>query len=102
MRSLTPIPVVNANGSHYDNQMTLTPRTPSLSDLPLDQAGTGEAAATARGGSATATALPCCAAVARIWRSGELLGSHSEIQIDHHGALYRLRVTTLGKLILTK
>ena len=25
-----------------------------------------------------------------------------ELQIDHHGAIYRLRQTALGKLILTK
>lgn len=34
--------------------------------------------------------------------SGHLLGGANEVQIDHHGATYRLRLTTLGKLILTK
>lgn len=82
--------------------MTSTHRTPSLAGHPLAQAAAGHAPAPALAGGTPVAGLPCCAAVARIWRSGELLGSHSEIQIDHHGALYRLRVTALGKLILTK
>lgn len=34
--------------------------------------------------------------------SQSLLGGRREIEIDHGGAVYRLRVTSLGKLILTK
>ncbi len=34
--------------------------------------------------------------------SQQLLGAASEIEIEHDGALYRLRRTALGKLILTK
>jgi hemin uptake protein HemP len=34
--------------------------------------------------------------------SDELLAGAQEVQIEHHGALYRLRQTSLGKLILTK
>ena len=34
--------------------------------------------------------------------SQSLLGGQREIEIDHDGAVYRLRVTSLGKLILTK
>lgn len=34
--------------------------------------------------------------------SEQLLGGAGEIEIDHAGVLYRLRVTSLGKLILTK
>ena len=34
--------------------------------------------------------------------SKTLLGSEREIEIDHGGQLYRLRITALGKLILTK
>lgn len=34
--------------------------------------------------------------------SQSLLGGRREIEIDHDGAVYRLRVTSLGKLILTK
>lgn len=34
--------------------------------------------------------------------SRELLGGSSDIEIDHAGSTYRLRVTSLGKLILTK
>lgn len=34
--------------------------------------------------------------------SEQLLAGAQEVQIDHHGTLYRLRQTSLGKLILTK
>jgi hemin uptake protein HemP len=36
------------------------------------------------------------------WRSAELFGSAQEIEIEHGQAVYRLRLTALGKLILTK
>ena len=39
--------------------------------------------------------------VARI-SSAQLLRGASEVQIEHHGVLYRLKQTSLGKLILTK
>lgn len=34
--------------------------------------------------------------------SEKLFAGTREVQIDHHGALYRLKKTSLGKLILTK
>ena len=34
--------------------------------------------------------------------STEILRGSAEVEIDHRGTLYRLRVTSLGKLILTK
>ena len=34
--------------------------------------------------------------------STQIFGSALEVQIDHHGTLYRLKQTALGKLILTK
>jgi hemin uptake protein HemP len=34
--------------------------------------------------------------------SDQLLRGGNEVLIEHHGALYRLRQTSLGKLILTK
>lgn len=34
--------------------------------------------------------------------SAVLLGGRREVQIDHQGQVYRLRLTSLGKLILTK
>jgi hemin uptake protein HemP len=34
--------------------------------------------------------------------SNEILRGSAEVEIDHRGVLYRLRVTSLGKLILTK
>ena len=37
----------------------------------------------------------------RQWSSGQLLGGRQEIEITHAGCIYRLRLTSLGKLILT-
>jgi len=42
------------------------------------------------------------AATSRRWRSAELFGAEHEVEIEHGAAVYRLRVTSLGKLILTK
>lgn len=41
------------------------------------------------------------AAVRRI-QSRDLLGAGAEVEIEHAGHVYRLRLTSLGKLILTK
>lgn len=41
-------------------------------------------------------------AAAPLLRSSELFGVHKEILIEHQAQLYRLRLTSLGKLILTK
>jgi hemin uptake protein HemP len=38
----------------------------------------------------------------RRWDSKELFGSDHEIEIEHGQSVYRLRLTSLGKLILTK
>ncbi len=35
-------------------------------------------------------------------RSSELLGMHGTVKIDHKGAIYTLRATSKGGLILTK
>jgi hemin uptake protein HemP len=43
-----------------------------------------------------------CAPAARRWRSTELFGAAQEVEIEHGEAVYRLRRTSLGKLILTK
>ena len=42
-----------------------------------------------------------CLGVKRL-ASGELFGSANEVEIVHGGAVYRLRVTRQGKLILNK
>jgi len=34
--------------------------------------------------------------------SAQLFAGAPEVLIDHHGAVYRLKQTSLGKLILTK
>ena len=39
---------------------------------------------------------------ARRLSSEELFDGDTEVEIEHHGAFYRLRKTSLGKLILTK
>ncbi|MEY8878721.1 MAG: hemin uptake protein HemP [Leptothrix sp. (in: b-proteobacteria)] len=48
--------------------------------------------------------LPAAPAVAagRRWSSRDLLAGAREIEIEHEGSVYRLRLTALGKLILTK
>lgn len=38
----------------------------------------------------------------RVLRSEEILQGSREVVIDHAGQLYRLRLTSTGKLILTK
>jgi len=45
---------------------------------------------------------PCSLGTARRWQSAVLFGSEQEIEIEHGRAIYRLRQTSLGKLILTK
>jgi hemin uptake protein HemP len=47
-------------------------------------------------------ARPPTAAALRRWQSAELLGAHREIEIAHGSTIYRLRLTSLGKLLLTK
>jgi hemin uptake protein HemP len=42
------------------------------------------------------------AATARRWRSTDLFGPAQEIEIEHGQVVYRLRLTSMGKLILTK
>lgn len=44
---------------------------------------------------------PVQAAAVRV-SSAQLFAGALEVQIDHHGAVYRLKQTSLGKLILTK
>jgi hemin uptake protein HemP len=38
----------------------------------------------------------------RIIDSDALFAGHAEVRIEHRGAVYRLKQTALGKLILTK
>lgn len=58
-----------------------------------------------RSGPAPATASACQSlpdAPARRWLSSELLAEGSLAEIQHGDQIYRLRLTSLGKLILTK
>ena len=42
------------------------------------------------------------AGVRRRYISEQLFGEHTEVEIQHGESTYRLRLTSLGKLILTK
>ena len=56
-----------------------------------------------RAAAASAAALPPPGVVLLPqWTSAALLKGAREVVIDHQGALYRLRLTASGKLILTK
>lgn len=68
--------------------MTLTP--PPITPPPIDRPSVHEAQ--------PAAPVP---AEPRI-SSRQLLGDAKEVLIEHRGAVYRLRETSLGKLILTK
>jgi hemin uptake protein HemP len=48
------------------------------------------------------TASPAVSAPRPRVASTDILRGSAEVEIDHRGTLYRLRVTSLGKLILTK
>lgn len=48
------------------------------------------------------TRLAAAPAAAPAWSSAQLLRGGREAVIAHQGALYRLRLTASGKLILTK
>ncbi len=52
----------------------------------------------AGGRPAAAPAVP----IPKRWLSQTLFGADREVEIEHAGQLYRLRQTSLGKLILTK
>lgn len=67
--------------------------------VPLTAIGPMPAGAT---GAPRASAGPLRAAAPRRLASAQLLAGASELEIVHGDALYRLRVTALGKLILTK
>jgi hemin uptake protein HemP len=60
-----------------------------------------DAAAAVRRTPASSAAARAVAAVRRV-SSRELLGDTAEIEIEHGVQIYRLRRTSLGKLILTK
>lgn len=51
---------------------------------------------------APAPAAACGTAPRRLIDSATLLGPRGEVFIEHRQQVYRLRVTSLGKLILTK
>lgn len=38
----------------------------------------------------------------KVYESPQLFGSNNEIQINHEGELYRIRITRNGKLIMNK
>ena len=64
-----------------------TPALPAADDAPLHRAGPG---------------VPPRAPRVRMITSEQLFADFPEVQIAHGDAVYRLRRTSLGKLILTK
>ena len=50
----------------------------------------------------TPGAIPVAASAPHSFTSHELFGAQNEISIVHRGERYSLRITGLGKLILTK
>lgn len=46
--------------------------------------------------------VPATAPSQPVLRSEQLFGGAQEVLIEHRGAVYRLKLTSLGKLILTK
>jgi hemin uptake protein HemP len=73
----------NDNHSHYNAGMTASD-PPSPAPASPDGIDAPTAPASAR------------------WRSEDLLLRQAQVEIDHGGQIYRLRVTAQGKLILTK
>ena len=53
-------------------------------------------------GTAAGEAAPAPRDTARLIRSEQLFDGANEVLVEHSGAVYRLRRTALGKLILTK
>jgi hemin uptake protein HemP len=70
-------------------------------DTPKPNAVAPDAAAGSAAPAGTAPRVPVPANTVKI-TSEKLFAGALEVQIDHHGALYRLKKTSLGKLILTK
>lgn len=64
------------------------------------QENPGSAMQTFRSDAAIASSQPGQSAVARI-KSAELFQQAREIEIEHQGRIYRLRLTQMNKLILT-
>ncbi len=79
-----------------------------LIEMPIEIAGAGDT--TERPNEARRTAVgtrPDSSRAAGVLQplritSEQLFGAAPEVQIDHRGVVYRLKQTSLGKLILTK
>lgn len=78
---------LNKNYSRLDLKIMIT--IPSAIQTP-----SGDAFADQMPGNCQPTAIP------RI-KSSDLMPRHRELEIDHGGRIYRLRITQLNKLILT-
>ena len=72
------------------------------SELPAAGIPPDPLGSTSQATASTAASLqPGAGRAARV-SSDQLFGGARELQIEHRGALYRLKQTALGKLILTK
>jgi hemin uptake protein HemP len=83
--------LTNENASHYSDLMTFT-----------TMRNEGPPGTCAAGDSTLAVASNVQATPPARISSRQILGGRREIEIEHEGTLYRLRVTQAGKLILTK
>ncbi|MBZ8141120.1 hypothetical protein CLD22_14555 [Rubrivivax gelatinosus] len=69
---------------------------------PLEPAARPPADAPARPAAAAVMHKPAAAGRRPRWDSAALFAGSDEIEIVHGDALYRMRITSMGKLILTK
>lgn len=76
----------------------ITPLIGQPALAPVPPVGSGHSGPAAAASTAPAGGPP----ERRRLSSQALLGAEREIEIDHAGQIYRLRLTSLGKLILTK
>lgn len=74
--------------------------SPSFTPQPVPVLSTAGLASLVDG--ATQQVTVSTVAPRRRLNSQALLGNEREVEIEHSGQLYRLRLTSLGKLILTK
>jgi hemin uptake protein HemP len=65
-------------------------------------AGLNAAPATAPAAAPTVEAIPATIGDTRVMTSEQLFAGQSAVAIRHNGAIFTLRVTRFGKLILTK
>jgi hemin uptake protein HemP len=84
--------IANKNDSHYSRDMPEKPFSPDTAPRPRTRTHAAN-----QGGASGQDAM-----VRRRYISEQLFGDNNEVEIQHGASIYRLRLTSLGKLILTK